>query len=116
MVVYIIKIDQLAFIRDLIIEKRLTKCNANIILIKAGLSIEIFEPGNYNKTNFHIYQQLIKKLIYLVCRIKLEIVFIVRQLSMYNVDLKKKHLRVAKRIVRYLKRIMQMGLIFRQEN
>lgn len=39
--VYTIKINQSAFIRDLVTEKRLTKYNSNIILIKARSTIEI---------------------------------------------------------------------------
>lgn len=35
----IIKIDQLAFIRDLVIEKNLTDCDVNIIPIKVGSAI-----------------------------------------------------------------------------
>lgn len=36
-----IKIDQSVFILDLVIKERLTKYNANILLIKAGFIIEI---------------------------------------------------------------------------
>lgn len=56
MTVYIIKINKLAFIRDLAIEKGLTKYNTNIILIKTGLAIKISESDNYNKINLQIYQ------------------------------------------------------------
>lgn len=100
------KINQLAFIRDLIIEKILTKCNANIILMITGLSIEMLEPNNYKKTNLNIYQQLIGKLIYLAYGTRLDIAFIVGQFNKHNIDFKKKHLRAAKRVVKYLKGII----------
>lgn len=106
------KIDQSAFIRDLIIEKRLNKCNANVIPMKTGLSLKMLEPNDYDKTDLHIYQQLIGKLIYLAYETRPDIVFVIGQLNRYNADPRKGHLRAVKKVVRYLKRIMQMGLIF----
>lgn len=38
-----IKINQSVFIRDFVIEESLTKCNANVILMKAGSVIDIGE-------------------------------------------------------------------------
>lgn len=49
------KIDQSAFIRDLVIKERLTDCNTNVILMKARLSIEMGDPEDYKKTNLQIY-------------------------------------------------------------
>lgn len=51
-----IKIDKSAFIRDLVIKKNLTDCNANVIPIKAGSSIKMFELDNYDETDIYIYQ------------------------------------------------------------
>lgn len=45
------KIDQSAFIRDLVIERELTECNANSIPIKARSTIEIIKLDNYKETN-----------------------------------------------------------------
>lgn len=49
------KINQLVFIRDLVIEKKLTECNTNIIPIKPGLAIEMFYSNNYKETDLCIY-------------------------------------------------------------
>lgn len=49
-VAYTIKIDQSAFIKNLVIEKRLIKYNSNIIPIKTGSTIEITDPENYEET------------------------------------------------------------------
>lgn len=46
-----IKIDHSAFIRNLVITKRLTNYNANIILIQAGSLIKIGDPEDYKKTD-----------------------------------------------------------------
>lgn len=55
-VAHIMKIDQSALIRDLVIKKRLTKYNVNVILIKARSSIKMLEPNDYNETDIHMYQ------------------------------------------------------------
>lgn len=49
------KIHQLAFIQDLIIKKEITTCNANVIPIKAGLSIEMTNLQDYEKVDLYIY-------------------------------------------------------------
>lgn len=54
--VCIIKIDQSAFIKNLVIQKRLIKCNTNVITMKARSDIEIFKLDNYKETNLQIYQ------------------------------------------------------------
>lgn len=84
--------------------------------MKTGLFIKMLELNNYNKTDFYIYQQLIKKLIYLICKTRLDIVFAIRQFNRQNADSRNRHLKVVKKVVRYLKGTMQIGLIFRQKS
>lgn len=48
----IMKIDQLVFIWDLVIKKKLMNCNVNIIPIKVGSYIEIIDLENYEEANF----------------------------------------------------------------
>lgn len=72
-------------------------------------------PEDYEKADLCIYQRLIEKLMYLVCGTRPDIAFVVGQLSKHNADPRKGHLQAAKRVVRYLKGTMEMGLIFGQE-
>lgn len=44
----ILRICQLAYIKDLLKEENLTDCNASTIPIKAGSAIEMNKPDNYN--------------------------------------------------------------------
>lgn len=92
MIASTIKIHQSAFVKDLVIKKRLTNYNANVILMKVGSSIERTESENYEKANFYTYQRLIKKLIYLLCNTRPDISFVVGQFNRHNIDLKKGHL------------------------
>lgn len=50
-----IKIDQLAFVRALVIKKDFTNCNVSIILIKTGTKIKIENPKDYKKVNLQTY-------------------------------------------------------------
>ena len=110
-----IKIDQSAFIRDLVIEEGLTNCNANVIPMKVGSAIEINDSEDYEETELREYQHLISKLMYLAYGTRSDITFMVGQLSRYNADPRKGHLRVAKKVVRYLKSTIQIGLVFGKE-
>ncbi len=47
----IMKIDQSAFIQDLVIEKGLTDCNANVIPMKAGSSIKMADLEDYESAD-----------------------------------------------------------------
>lgn len=95
------KINQSIFIKDLIIEKNLNNCNANVVPIKTGFSININDADIYKKKNLYIFQQSIKKLIYLIYDTKPDIAFAIRQLSKHNVDLRRSYLQAAKRVVQY---------------
>lgn len=68
--------------------------------MKLDSSIEMIDLENYKKVNLHIYQRLVRKLIYFLYGIRLDIIFVVRKLSIYNVNLRKVYLWTAKGIVR----------------
>lgn len=97
------KIDQSAFIRDLVMDEDLSDYNANVVPIKAGSAIDMSDVDAYEQENLHTYQRLIGKLMYLACGTRPDIAFAVGQLSKHNSDPQRGHLRAAKRVVRYLK-------------
>ena len=82
--------------------------------MKAGSTIEMNEPDDYDKADLGTYQRLIGKLMYLVCGTRPDIAFVVGRLSEYNTDPQKGHLRAAKRVVRYLKGTMHLELVYGQ--
>lgn len=100
----------------MVIEERLTNYNANVIPIKVGLSIEMLDLENYEEANLHTYQRLVGKLMYFLYGTRPDILFVVEQLSKYNTNLRKRYLQATKRVVRYLKRTIKMGLIFGQKS
>lgn len=106
------KIDQSIFIKDLVIKKSLTDYNAIGILMKTSLAIDMFNTDDYKKTTFYKYQRLIGRLIYLICETRPNIIFVVGQLSKYNANLKKSQFKTTKKVVQYLKDLMQSRLIY----
>lgn len=75
----------------------------------------MLNPKDNKKANFYIYWQFIRKLIYLVYDTYPDIVFVIRQLNKLNANSSKKYLQAAKRIIRYLKSIIKIDLIFGQK-
>lgn len=53
------------------------------------------------KTNLKTYKQIIKKFIYLVCRIKPDILFAFKKLNKYNINSHKDYFQVIKKIIYY---------------
>lgn len=107
-----LKIDQSAFIRDSIEEEGLSGCNSTNIPMKAGSFIDMQEEDDYEETDLKAYQRLVGKLMYLSCGTRPDIAFVVGQLSKRNADPRVGHLKVAKRVVRYLKGTMHLGLMY----
>lgn len=89
---YTIKIDQSAFFKDLVIEEGLIECNINVIPMKARSIIKMLDLDDYDETDFHRYQHLIGKQIYLAYATRPDIAFVVGQLSKHNADPRKSHL------------------------
>ena len=110
----ILRIYQSAYIRDLLEEENLNDCNVATILMKAGSTIKMNEPNDYDEVDFVTYQRLIGKLIYLACGTRPNIAFAVGRLGKHNTDLRKGHLRAVKQVVRYLKGTMHLELIYGQ--
>lgn len=82
----------MAFIWNFIIEKSHIKCNTNIIPMKICTFIEIIKSDNYEEEKLCLYQHFINKLIFVIYGIKLDITFVVGQLSKYNSNSRKSYL------------------------
>ena len=83
--------------------------------MKAGSFIEMTEADDYEEADLVTYQRLVGKLMYLACGTRPDIAFAVGRLSRHNAEPRQSHLRAAKRVVRYLKGTMQLGLVYSQQ-
>ena len=93
------KVDQSAFIYNLLEEENLNDYNSMSTPMKASKFIKIQGENNYKKAEIKEYQRPVGKLMYLLCGIKSNIAFVVSQLNKQNVDPYVKHLKVAKRVL-----------------
>lgn len=75
------KIDYLTHIWDLIMDKNLSDCNSNVILMKVKSVINIIDADVYKKEDLYIYKYLIGKLIYFIYKTTLNIIFAIDQLD-----------------------------------
>lgn len=94
----------------------MTDCNLVNILIKTSCFIEILESGNYKKVDIKPCQYLIKKLMYLFYNIGPNITFAIGQLKKYNFDLKIGHMKVTKKVVKYLKGTIHLKLVYKLQS
>lgn len=108
-----LKIEQSAYVGYLLEEDR-TDCKSVNIPTKAGSTIDMGEPDDYEEADLTLYQRLIGKLMYLSCRSHPDIGFAVGQLSRHNADPRVGHVRAAKRVVQYPKGTMHLGLTYDQ--
>lgn len=84
--------------------------------MKTSLFIKINKPDDYNKVDLRDYEKLIKKFIYLKCKSRPNIVFIIEKLSKYYMNLKKRYFWIIKRVICYLKGIIYQNFIYRQRS
>lgn len=71
-------------------------CN---LLIKIGLFLDIDYDKNSNKADLKTYQGLVRKLKYLACSIKPNILFIVDQHRKHSSDPQVGYMQIAKQVV-----------------
>lgn len=71
------------------------------------------EYNNYKKAKIKLYQQLIEKLIYLLYDTRPNISFAIDQLSKHNSNSRMSYIRVAKKVIYYLKGNIYLELIYR---
>lgn len=86
-------------------------CYLAILPIKAYLAFFLDQAENHIQADLTRCQQLIGKLINLTCGTKLDIAFIVVQLSYYNLYPQIEHFYIAQQVLRYLKETIILSII-----
>lgn len=107
-----LKIDQKAYIRDLLESEGMSSCHPTVLPMKAGSSLILDQAGDHFQTDLIVYQRLVGKLMYLACGTRPDIAFVVGQLSRHNSDPRSGHIRIAKQVLRYLKGTSTMGIVW----
>src|SRR5947207_13880133 len=68
------------------------------------------------KVDFSQYQQYIDELIFATIAIYSDIIFAVSQLSSYNSNLCQRHLTATKHVLRYLKEIINLDIVYKSQS
>ena len=88
----ILKIDQKGYIRNLLEFEGMISCHSIVLPVKAGSTLVLNQVEDHPQLDLIVYQQLVSKLIYLSYGTRLDIAFVVEQLSRHNSDSRVKHL------------------------
>lgn len=81
--------------------------------MKVKSFIEMLKDDNYEETDIKIYQCSIKKLIYLLCGTKPDIVFVIKKPNKWNTDPRVGYLIVAKQVLNYFKKTIHLGITYK---
>ena len=103
-------LDQTSYIRDVLQEEGLLQCNPVSIPMNPGSYIALEGNGDDVQTETIAYQRLIGKLLYIACGTRPDIAFAVGCLSQQCSDPRVGHDRAARKVLRYLKGTMELGI------
>ena len=71
-------------------------CYLTVLSIKIGSSFTLDQVEDYLPTDMVVYQQLVRKQIYLACETRSDIAFVVGQLRRHNSDPRAGHICITK--------------------
>ncbi len=91
-------------------EEEMQNCLVVEILMKLRLYIILNELNNVMKVSSIKLQQIVEKLIYIVCETQLNIIFMIECLSQNLINVQIEHIKAAKWILWYLRKIISYSL------
>lgn len=80
--------------------------------MKAESFIDIQEEDDYKKADLKTKQQFVGKLMYLLYDIRLDITYMIGQLSKHNFDSRIGHFKVTKQLICFFKTIIHLEIKF----
>lgn len=90
----------------------MTDCNLVSIPIKTDCFIKMSEPEDYKEADIKSYPYLIDKLMYLSCGTRPDITFTISQLNKHNSDPRTGHMKIVKKVVKYLKGTIYLEFVY----
>lgn len=80
--------------------------------MKVGSSLTFDQVRDHLPTDMIVYQQLVQKLMYLACEIRLDIAFVVGKLTRHNSNHHMGHICIDKQTLQYLKGTRSMRIVW----
>jgi hypothetical protein len=108
-------LNQSVYVEQMLRNHKMWNCKSLIIFMNVLCRlIKIFDEYTVDKSLKINYQSIVKSLIYIMLKIRSNIVYFILMISRYVFNLIQTHWQTIKRIFRYLRETHQMKLMFRE--
>jgi hypothetical protein len=109
-------LDQSVYVEQMLRDHDMWNCKSLIIFMNAFCRlIKILDDYTADKSLRISYQSAIKSLMYVMLKIRFDIIYLIFVINWYAVNSIQPHWQTVKRIFRYLREIYQMKLIFQKQ-
>ena len=105
-------LDQASYIEEVLSQEGMRDCSPVEVPMKPGSYITLDETDDDVEANLKDLQRIVGKLMYIACGTRPDIAFAVGCLSQNITDPRLGHMKAAKRIMRYLKGTIGLGLMY----
>ena len=110
-----IKIHQANYIHTLLHRHEMQDCNSMNTPMDTSIKLTATTDSDV-KVDSSQYQQYIGELMFAAIATRPDIMYAVSQLSSYNSNPCQRHLAAAKHVLRYLKGIINLGIVYKRQN
>jgi hypothetical protein len=108
-------LNQNVYVKQMLRDHEMWNCKSLIIFMNVSCRlIKISEEYIVDKSLKTSYQSIVKSLMYIMLKIRSDIIYFISVISRYVFNLTQTHWQTIKRIFRYLRETYQMKLIFRE--
>jgi hypothetical protein len=108
-------LNQSVYVEQILRDHEMWDCKSLIILMNVSCRlIKAFDEYTADKSLRISYQSIVRSLMYIMLKTRLDITYFISMISRYVFNLTQIHWQAVKRIFRYLRKTYQMKLMFRE--
>jgi hypothetical protein len=108
-------LNQNVYVEQMLRDHEMWDCKSLIIFMNVSCRlIKIFDEYTVDKSLKISYQSIVRSLMYIMLKIRSNIIYSISMISRYVFNLTQTHWQAVKRILRYLRETHQMKLMFRE--
>jgi hypothetical protein len=108
-------LNQNVYVEQMLRDHEMWDCKSLIIFMNVSCRLnKIFDEYTIDKSLRISYQSIVKSLMYIMLKTRLDIIYSISMINWYVSNLTQSHWQAVKRIFRYLRKTYQMKLIFRE--
>jgi hypothetical protein len=108
-------LNQSVYVEQMLRNHEMWNCKSFVIIMNVSCHlIKIFDEYIVDKSLKTSYQLIVKSLMYIMLKIRFDIIYFISMINRYVFNLTQIHWQTIKRIFRYLRKTYQMKLIFRE--